>query len=210
MFGWLSAASVLASRVKRDAIGIQRERLGQHLNRDRAIELRVSRALDLAHAAGAERADHFIWTEASTCAQRQGVASGFLTWRGVSLMAGVDRTVLHSRIAIQDRHSEPGTRNDKGITPSPIGRFTRGRPLTPVKRNATPPRVTIRGIAHKGLRRLYEDGVASGIGAGTRVAISTWRTTTDEREARAGTGTVAAGAGETTWRWRIRSIPGIS
>ena len=55
MFGWLSAASVCASRLnraRRSAIGANE--LRQDLDRDVAIELRVARAIDLAHAARTE------------------------------------------------------------------------------------------------------------------------------------------------------------
>ena len=38
----------------RQAVGVGRERLGQDLDRDVAIELRVARAIDLAHAACAD------------------------------------------------------------------------------------------------------------------------------------------------------------
>ena len=48
----------------RDAIGIERERVGDDLQRDVATELRIARAIDLAHAAGAEGGeDDFIRTE---------------------------------------------------------------------------------------------------------------------------------------------------
>ena len=36
-------------------LGVRREQFGQDLDRDAAIELRVARAIDLAHPAGAER-----------------------------------------------------------------------------------------------------------------------------------------------------------
>ena len=56
MFGWFSAASVCASRVKRASRSrVRREQFGQDLDRDAAIELGVARAIDLAHPAGAER-----------------------------------------------------------------------------------------------------------------------------------------------------------
>jgi hypothetical protein len=50
MFGWLSDETVLASR--------------QHLHCDLAAEPRVLGAVDLAHAARAERGDDLVGTEA--------------------------------------------------------------------------------------------------------------------------------------------------
>jgi hypothetical protein len=50
-------------------VGIRGERGGQNLDRDRAIEARVFRLVDLAHAAGADRGEDFVRTEALS--QRQ-------------------------------------------------------------------------------------------------------------------------------------------
>ena len=50
--------------------GIAGKGLGQELQRDIAIELRVARAIDLTHPAHADAGDDFIGTEA--CAGRQG------------------------------------------------------------------------------------------------------------------------------------------
>ena len=57
MFGWFSEASVWASRCEPgEAVGVVREHgFGQDLERDVAIQLRIARAIHLAHAAGAER-----------------------------------------------------------------------------------------------------------------------------------------------------------
>ena len=54
----------------REAIGIVREGLGQHLDRDVAIQPRIARAIDLAHAARAEQRQDFICAE--TSAGREG------------------------------------------------------------------------------------------------------------------------------------------
>ena len=43
------------SREAGEVVGVRREQRRQDLDRDAAIELRVTRAIDLAHAAGAER-----------------------------------------------------------------------------------------------------------------------------------------------------------
>ena len=50
----------------RDAIGILRDTVRQDLQRDVATELRIARAIHLAHPAGAERRDDFVGTEASS------------------------------------------------------------------------------------------------------------------------------------------------
>ena len=43
--------------------------VGQHLDRDIAIELCVAGAINLAHPAGAERPDYFVWPETRTTFQ---------------------------------------------------------------------------------------------------------------------------------------------
>ena len=64
MWGWLSVASSRASRAKRDAtLGVGREVRRQDFDRDVAPELAVARAIDLAHAAGAERRDDCVGPE---------------------------------------------------------------------------------------------------------------------------------------------------
>src|SRR5882672_12276037 len=51
-----------------EAIGIERERLWDDLQRNVATELRIARAIDLAHAAGAEGGEDLIRAEtASGC-----------------------------------------------------------------------------------------------------------------------------------------------
>ena len=57
MFGWLSDARTCASRWKRASrSGSLANDVGQDFDRDVAVQLRVARAIDLAHAAGADRA----------------------------------------------------------------------------------------------------------------------------------------------------------
>ena len=71
MCGWLSAASSCASRAKRaPPLRIGDEDVRQDLDRDVAIELRIAGAIDLAHSAGAERAEDLVRTEARAGAQR--------------------------------------------------------------------------------------------------------------------------------------------
>jgi hypothetical protein len=60
-----------------EAIGILRERVGHDLDRDVAIQLRVSRAIDLADSACAERSLHFIGSEARTGDQCHELGVGF-------------------------------------------------------------------------------------------------------------------------------------
>jgi len=43
-----------------DPVGVGRQRFGQHLDRDDPPELRVARAVDLSHAAGAEQGDDLV------------------------------------------------------------------------------------------------------------------------------------------------------
>jgi hypothetical protein len=47
----------------REAVGVVRERLGQNLDRDVAIQLRVAGAEDLAHAAFADRRGDLVDAE---------------------------------------------------------------------------------------------------------------------------------------------------
>ena len=63
MFGWLSPEIVRASRSKRAHLGVVGEVLGQHLDRDFSTEAGVARPVHFAHAAGAERRDHFLRAE---------------------------------------------------------------------------------------------------------------------------------------------------
>ena len=50
-----------------EALGVVCEQVGQDLERDVATELRVARAIDLAHAAGAEQREDFVGTETRSC-----------------------------------------------------------------------------------------------------------------------------------------------
>jgi hypothetical protein len=49
----------------REGCGVRGERLGQDLDRDVAIQLRVARSVDLAHAACTKQRDDFVRAEAS-------------------------------------------------------------------------------------------------------------------------------------------------
>ena len=54
-------------------VGIARERIRQHLERDVAIELRVAGAVDLAHAAGANGSDDLVRPKTRAWTQRHGL-----------------------------------------------------------------------------------------------------------------------------------------
>ena len=59
--GWLRAASIRASRAKRASLsGSRAKRSGITLIATSRCSLRVARAVDLAHAAGADTADDFV------------------------------------------------------------------------------------------------------------------------------------------------------
>ena len=72
----------------RDAIRITDERGGEDLNRDVAIEFRIARAVDLAHAAGADGGDDFISAKARTGTQRHWRA---LAWAPTRCLASARR-----------------------------------------------------------------------------------------------------------------------
>jgi hypothetical protein len=54
----------------RQPIRILRERLGQHLDCDVALQPRVAGTIDLAHSAGADGGENFVGTESSASRQR--------------------------------------------------------------------------------------------------------------------------------------------
>ena len=66
MCGWFSEATKRASRSRLVRSSTRRERAAQNLDRDRAVEPRVARPIDLAHAALADRRSDFIWAELGT------------------------------------------------------------------------------------------------------------------------------------------------
>ena len=71
MFGWLSDEADLASSTKRRSALLVLDELGrQDLERDVALERLVLREVDLAHAAGAERADDPVVGDLVLGAQR--------------------------------------------------------------------------------------------------------------------------------------------
>ena len=75
MFGWFSEASSLRFALETARGGRDRARtLGQDLDRDVAIELRVARAIHLAHAAGAEGGEDLVRAEAERRVVRLAVA----------------------------------------------------------------------------------------------------------------------------------------
>ena len=74
MFGWLSAASVCASRVKRASrSGSRAKSSGRTLIATSRLSLRVAGAIDLAHAAGADGGEDLVGAEARARGQRHGL-----------------------------------------------------------------------------------------------------------------------------------------
>ena len=66
-----SGSDLCFAREARQAIGIQTEGRGQDLQRDIATELGVSRAIDLTHAAGAERRADLVTTDSRPGGERR-------------------------------------------------------------------------------------------------------------------------------------------
>ena len=66
----LSEASTCASRLNRASRSeSEREQFGQDLDRDLAIQFRIARAIDFAHASGAQSGEDFVRAEASAAVQ---------------------------------------------------------------------------------------------------------------------------------------------
>ena len=63
------------AREARSALRIGDEDVGQDLDRDVAIELRIASAIDLAHSAGPKRAEDLVRTEARAGGQRHAIPS---------------------------------------------------------------------------------------------------------------------------------------
>ena len=59
------------AREARQAIRIARDGLWQDLQRDLAIQLRIARAIDLAHAAGPKEREDFVGAEPGARSQRR-------------------------------------------------------------------------------------------------------------------------------------------
>ena len=74
----------------RQAIGIRGHRRRENLDRDGALQAAVRGLVNLAHAAGADLANHFVGAEAGTCAEHRGHEytrlSQLLRCRGRSLI----------------------------------------------------------------------------------------------------------------------------
>src|SRR5688500_9406327 len=63
------------TREPRDTVGVVGKRLGQNLDRDVAIQLRIARAIHLAHSAFAKLRDDFIGPEFHAYLHRVSLAS---------------------------------------------------------------------------------------------------------------------------------------
>ena len=90
-------------REPEEPIGVERERLGKDLDRDIAIEPRVTRAVHLSHPAGADRRDDLKVSHVATrgefhgSAGNAGILAGSPTHCGV-LQSG-DRRLVHRIVA---------------------------------------------------------------------------------------------------------------
>ena len=63
------------TREASEPVGVVRERLGENLDRDVAIELRVARTEDLSHPAFADKRRDLVHAESSTGSEVQGGGS---------------------------------------------------------------------------------------------------------------------------------------
>ena len=82
MLGWLRTPGGLRLLLEAaQAIGVLRERRGQDLDRDLAPEPRILRAVDLAHAAGADLAEDLVGAELRTGRQGHGYLIPETTYR---------------------------------------------------------------------------------------------------------------------------------
>ena len=78
MFGWFSDGQHLRFALEpRETLGILRERVGQDLERDVAVELGIARTIDFAHAACAQEREDFIRAEVGPGGQRHARARRF-------------------------------------------------------------------------------------------------------------------------------------
>src|SRR5438093_572334 len=68
----------------RDALRVADEGLGQDLDRDLARKLRVARAIDFAHAAGAERRENLVGAEATAGLKRHVESSRIIRRPGLA------------------------------------------------------------------------------------------------------------------------------
>ena len=72
MCGCERAATARASRSNRPHPRVLGEALGQHLDRDLAMQARVAGAIDLAHPARAQRSDDLVLSETGTGGEGHG------------------------------------------------------------------------------------------------------------------------------------------
>ena len=70
-----------------EAIGIARKRVGEDLERDVASQLQIARAVDFAHAAGAERCDDVVRAEARSSGEGHCVLAPWIIY-GLSRFRG--------------------------------------------------------------------------------------------------------------------------
>ena len=94
----------------RHRLGIVRKRLGKHLHRDLAIQLRVPRPVHLAHPARAERCEDLVRAEAGAGRKSQCVLRRILSECGLS---GVGAWIPPGR----RRRGDPRRRVRGGVRP---------------------------------------------------------------------------------------------
>src|SRR5262249_28292546 len=116
------------AREARETLGIAREQIGQHLDGDVPIELRVARAIHLAHPAGADGADDFVRAEARACSENHRLDVAFIrsSQPEMNVMAGGAGGV--SRWS--SRKCWPSAPTSWKIDPSGNGNNLRGPPTS--------------------------------------------------------------------------------
>ena len=84
MFGMIQRRERLRFALEAgEPLGVAGERVGQDLDRDVAIQLRVARAIDLAHAAGPKGGEDLVRAEAN--AGQEGQRLVWIIWAGRQL-----------------------------------------------------------------------------------------------------------------------------
>ena len=99
MPGWEAGKDLGLPREPGEALWVSREGVGEDLQRDLAVELRVGRLPDLAHPAFPEEGGHVVVPEASAGAERH--------W-SVNAVIYVSQRMLYGLSASIDRISQRG------------------------------------------------------------------------------------------------------
>ena len=110
MLGWFSEARVLASPRKPEPLGVVRERLGQHLDRDVAVQLGITRPIDFAHPPTANGLDQGEDAEAGAGSEGHGYFRR-LYWREGATDGIGPRTRASKYLSIFRRQPPKNTKN---------------------------------------------------------------------------------------------------